>query len=111
MAGYKEPNFNERTALAARAREEALAKLRAKPPIDPAIAAERAAKQAAKEAAVLEKSRLAKLAIEEAKAAKQAAKDAAAALAAIPPPPELTEAERKAIRDAKYAARKQRTKR
>jgi hypothetical protein len=109
MSGYKEPDFKERTALAAQAREKALAKLRAKPPIDPAIAEARAARQAAQEAAAAEKSRLAKLAIEEAKAAKQAAKDAAAALAAIPPPPELTEAERKALRDAKYAARKARS--
>src|ERR1700712_228230 len=105
MSGYKEPDFKERTALAAQAREKALAKMRAKPPVDPAIAAERAARQAAQEAAAAEKSRLNKLAIEEAKAAKQAAKDAAAALAAIPPPPELTEAERKAIRNPKNAGR------
>ena len=56
MASYKDPSFQERTALAAKAREKALAALAAKAPIDPAIAAEREAARLAREAAAAEKS-------------------------------------------------------
>ena len=69
-----------------------------------AVLAERAAAQAAKDAIAQEKRRLAKLAADERKAAKLAK-----ALEVAPPPkPELTEAERKAERDARYLARKNR---
>lgn len=108
MKRYKEPGFQERIAAAANARNGALAQLRAKPDIDEAVLAERAARQSAKDAAMLEKRRAAKLAADERKAAKHAriAEKAAASLAAIKP--ELTEAERKAERDARYLARKKR---
>ena len=36
MKGYKEPGFQERVAAANNAREKALAKLKAKPPVDEA---------------------------------------------------------------------------
>ena len=104
MKRYKEPAFQDRINAAARARTEALAKLKAKPPIDEAVLAERAAAQAAKDAVAQEKRRLAKLAADERKEAKRAK-----ALEAAPPKKaELTEAERKAERDARYLARKKR---
>ena len=80
MASYKEPSFKDRAALSAQAKQAALEKLKAKPPIDPAVAAERAAARAVKEAAEAQKSVRA----------------------------ELSEAEKKAARDARYAARKKR---
>jgi hypothetical protein len=104
MAGYKEPAFQDRVAAAAKARETALARLKAKPPIDPAVVAERIEKERAREAAVAE--RAAQRAAERAERAAEAELAKAKALAAIVPPP--TEAERKAARDAKYAARKAR---
>jgi len=102
---FKEPTFQDRAALAAQAKQKALDKLRAKPPIDPAVAAERAAKKAARETAEREKSAARRAAQDAAKAEKIAAAAAAAeaAKAAVP-----TEAELKAARDARYAARKKR---
>ena len=105
MATYKDPSFAERTALARQAREKALAKLAAKPPLDPAVVAERQAAQAAREQAQAEKSAAKKAAIEQAKAEKAAAAEAAAAAAVVPV---ASEEELKAARDAKYAARKKR---
>lgn len=110
MKSYKQPDFQDRIAAAARARDAALEKLKAKPPVDEAVVAERAAARLAKEAAQREKSRLARLAIEEAKAAKRAKALEEAAAAEATKKPELTEAERKAARDARYAARKNRKK-
>ncbi|MEQ1499441.1 MAG: DUF6481 family protein [Novosphingobium sp.] len=101
MAGYKEPSLQERTALAQKAREKALKMLAEKPAIDPAVLAERAAARAAREAAAAEKSAAKRAAIAAAKAEKLAA-------AQIAKPVELTEAEKKAIRDERYAARKSR---
>ena len=108
MKSYKEPGFQERIATAIRARDGALAQLRAKPPVDEAVAADRRARRLAKEAAAAEKRRLARLAAEEVKAAKRARASEAAQLAAMTPKPQSTEAERKAARDARYLARKNR---
>ena len=94
MASYKDPTFEERTALARQAREQALAKLAARAPLDPAVVAERKAAQEAREQAAAEKS-----------AAKKAAAEAAAAASVVPV---ASEEELKAARDAKYAARKKR---
>ena len=110
MAGYKEPTLEERTALALKAREKALKKLAEKPPIDPAEQARRKAVQEAREAAIIEKSRAKKAAIEQAKREKQAAREAAAEKARKPKVALPTEADLKAARDAKYAARKARQK-
>jgi hypothetical protein len=102
MASYKDPGFQERNALAAKARQKALDALKAKPAPDPDVLAARAAAAAAKEAAAAAK-RAEKLAekarIAEAKAA---AIDAAAASS------EKSEADKKAERDARYLARKNR---
>ena len=101
MASYKDPTFEERTALARQAREKALAKLAARAPLDPAVVAERKAAQEAREQAAAEKSAAKKAAIVQAKEDKKAAAEAAKV-------PEMSEAELKAARDAKYAARKKR---
>jgi Family of unknown function (DUF6481) len=99
MPAFKQPTFQERTALAAKAKEAALAKLRAKPPVDEAVAAARREAALAREAAQ-QQARLDRIAKRESeKVAKKertvqdVVKDAA---------------EQKAIRDAKYAARKSR---
>lgn len=101
MASYKAPTFEERTALAQAAREKALAKLAAKAPLDPAVVAERKAVAEAKAAAQAEKSAARKAEIAQAKADKLAA-------SLVPEKVMPTEAELKAARDAKYAARKKR---
>jgi hypothetical protein len=99
MAGYKTPDFHERAAAARAAKQEALDQLRNKPAPDPAVLAEREAKRAAREAAAQERRAARQLKLEEAKAAKLASKV---------PEPKASEAELKAARDAKYAARKAR---
>lgn len=115
MKSFKDPSFQDRVGRAADAKQKALDQLKAKPPVDPQLLAERAAARQAKEAAQAEK-RAAKL------AAEQEARDAKAAVAAEAERLRLleeeqrkaaevkpkTEAEKKAERDARYAARKNR---
>ncbi len=105
MAFFKQPTFQERAALAAKAKQEALQKLREKPPVDETVVAERIAAQQARLAAQA-RAREEKLAAREREKAEKKAR--AEAAAPPPPPPELTEAEKKALRDARYAARKSR---
>ena len=111
MKSYKDPSFQDRVGRAAEAKQKALNKLRSKPPIDEKVLAERQAARLKREAAEAEK-RAAKKAAEQAakeaqaEAEARAAAEAAAQAAAVPAPP--TEAERKAARDARYAARKNR---
>ncbi len=107
MAGYTDPTFEERQALAEKAREKALKKLANKPKMDEATIARRKAAQEAREAAAREKSAAKREAREQAKAEKVAAAKAKAEAEAVPEP---TEEELKAARDAKYAARKRRKK-
>lgn len=96
VSSFKTPTFQDRIGSAAEAKKKALEQLRSRPPLDENVAAERRARSIERQAKVEEKS-----------AAKKAAQKALAdAKAAIPPPP--TEAERKAARDARYAARKAR---
>jgi hypothetical protein len=97
--------FQERVARAAEAKQKALDRLKAKPPIDPAVAAERQQARLAKEA----KQREQRAAKEEAKR-QEAADTAAAALAAAEKAAaeRPSEADLKAARDARYAARKNR---
>jgi hypothetical protein len=119
MAGYKQPTFQERTAAAAQARGKALADLKARPAPDPAEVARRTAEREAREAAKREKREAAEAAraAERARAEQERAEqeriereraEQLAAAEAANKKPELTEAERKATRDAKYAARKSR---
>jgi Family of unknown function (DUF6481) len=99
MPSFKQPSFQERTALAAKAKEAALAKLRAKPPVDEAVLAARKETALAKEAAKIQASqdRLAARELE-----KIAKKERIVEVAV------KDEVDLKAIRDAKYAARKSR---
>ena len=90
-------SFQDRIGNAAKAREQALAKLKAKPALDPKIVAERMERQAQREAREAEK--------REAKRAARAEAEKAAKAAASAP---LSAEELKARRDAKYAARKAR---
>ncbi len=116
MKSFKDPSFQDRVGRAAEAKQKALDKLRSKPPVDEAVQAERQAARLKREAAEAEKRAAKKAAAQAAdeakKAAAQAAEEAkaaaaAAALAAVPVP--LSEAEKKQRRDARYAARKNRT--
>lgn len=107
MPPFKDPSFQDRAASAALARQRALDKLKARPAIDPAVLEERKAAQAVRDAAAA-KAREEKQAAREQEKAEKRARAAAAAAAAPAPKPELTEAEKKAARDARYAARKQR---
>jgi hypothetical protein len=111
MKSYKDPSFQDRIGRAADAKRKALDALRSKPPVDEKILAERKAAQDARDAAAAEK-REAKKATEEAakvrRAQEREAQDAASAAAAAAAPAPRTEAELKAARDARYAARKKR---
>ena len=116
MSGFKEPDFADRQKAAQQAKRDLLNKFRAQPgPDDPEMAKRRAEREA--NAANREKARLTREAAKaearqreaEAKAAAEAARIArekeedAARLATV-------EADQKAKRDARYAARKDRGK-
>ncbi len=104
MKSYKDPSFQDRVGRAAAAKQKALDALRAKPPVDEKVVAERRAARLKREAAEAERrdaKQVAKQAAMDLKAA-----DLAATLAALPTP--KTDAERKLARDARYAARKNR---
>ena len=92
-------SFQDRIGNAAKAREAALAKLKAKAPMDPKVVAERMDRQAQREAREADK--------REAKRVAKAAADAEKAAKAVAAAP-LSEEELKARRDARYAARKAR---
>ena len=99
--------FQDRAAQAAQAKEKALEQLRSKPPVDEAVAAERLAAGREREAAKAEKAAAKKAerkSVADAAAAETAAEAAAEAAANTP----KSEAELKAARDARYAARKKR---
>lgn len=107
MASYKDPGFQERTALAQQARLKALQQLQSKPAADEAVIAERRAAQLKREAAEEAKRAAKRAAIEQAAADRREKKLAAAdAKDAETATVVLTEAEKKAARDARYAARK-----
>lgn len=104
MKSYKDPSFQDRVGRAAEAKQKALDMLRARPPVDERIVAERQAARLKREAKDAEK-RAAKAAAAE-QTAIEAKALAAAERAAVPAP--QTEAEKKIARDARYAARKSR---
>ena len=120
MSGYKDANFNDRRTAAANARKAMLEKFRAQPsPDDPAMIAARAARQATAEAReVRAAERRAEREAEQARKAAEAAARKAEAEAELARKAEEAvaeaaravglEAERKAARDARYAARKAR---
>ena len=103
MKSFRDQTFQERVGRAAEAKKKALEHLRSRPPIDPAVLAERKAASLRREAASANKAAARESAR---KAQAEAAAAEADAKAALRPP--KTEAERKADRDARYAARKNR---
>ncbi len=115
MSGFKEPGFADRQKAAAQAKKELLNKFRTQPGHDdPDVAKRRAEREAT--AASREKARLAREAAKlEAKQREQEAKAAEAVRIAREKEEEAAlqvanEAEQKAKRDARYAARKDRGK-
>lgn len=114
MPSFKDPSFQDRVASAGKAKQNALDQLKARPPVDELVMAERRQARESREEA-LSKDRTAKA---EAAAAAKAEKarikasdlaeaEAAAALKASRHKPASPE-EMKAARDARYAARKAR---
>ena len=102
MSSYKEPSFQERAALANKAKLDAVNRLRAKPKLDEAtLAARRGAAEAREQAQA--KARAEKLAARE---LEKAARLERAQMSAEPAVPTKTDEERKQERDARYAARK-----
>jgi len=106
MKRYKEPHFQDRIAAAASARTEVLERLRTKAPVVRTASPDQTERRLAKEAAAREKRQKELLAAKEQKAAKRA--QAIEMAAAKAPKPQLSEAERKSARDARYLARKNR---
>lgn len=106
VSSFKTPSFQERISSAAEAKSRALEQLRSKPPIDEKVAAERQAKQLERETRDRDRAAAKKAAQEAAKDAEAAEGAAKAAKRAAAAP--RTEAELKAARDARYAARKAR---
>jgi hypothetical protein len=114
MYGYKEPSLQDRQTVARKAKEKALAQLRARPAIDPAELALRAERQAVKDEALAVKradaqfaqaSEIAAGKVAAAEKLQAAEENAARDLKAASP---ATIEELKAARDLRYAARKAR---
>ncbi|MBV7258467.1 DUF6481 family protein [Erythrobacter crassostreae] len=108
MKGYKEPSHQDRVAAAAQAKNKALAKLKAAPKPDEAELAARAARRVEREAKAEEKRIAAREARQEKQRLAQEKREAAKQERAKANPPKRSEAELKAARDARYAARKSR---
>ena len=108
MKGYKEPSFQDRASASSKAKDKALAKLKAAPQLSEAELAERAERRAQREAAEEAKRAKAQQAREEKQRQADEKRAEAKRAAEVITPPKPTEAEKKAARDAKYAARKSR---
>jgi len=109
MKAYRGPSYQDRVERAAEAKQKALDRLKARPPVDPATLAARREAALARDAAQAEKRAARQAERDEAAAHKAARADEAAVRAEeneggrIP-----SDEERKAMRDARYAARKRR---
>jgi hypothetical protein len=101
MASFKNPSFQDRVGQAAEAKKKALEQLRLRPVPDEKTIAERKAAEVRRQKAKANEA-------EAKRAAAQAASESKAEIAAKAAAPVITEAERKAARDARYAARKNR---
>ena len=104
MKAYRGPSYQDRVERAAEAKQKALDRLKARPPVDEAALAARREAALAREAAQAEKRAARKAAADEAARADAAAAEAEENEGGHAP----TEEERKAARDARYAARKSR---
>ena len=96
---FKNPTYQDRVGQAADARQKALEQLKQRPPRDEKLVAERIAAAQKRDAAKAE--RVAAKKVADAAAAESKAAEAAANAPA-------SEADKKAARDARYAARKKR---
>lgn len=107
MSSFKQPTFQERTALAAKTKQAALDKFRARPPVDEAVLVARREAGRVREAAQLKarEDRLAARTLEKALKNERGNQNVVSDKTAAPA---MTEAEQKVVRDAKYAARKSR---
>jgi uncharacterized protein YaiL (DUF2058 family) len=118
MSGFKQPDFLERQEAAAKARKAALDKFLAKA-ADPALAERLTARTASaaerKASKTVRETEKAAKKVRDAERAQQAERDAAIAAerakAASAQRERTLQAEQKAARDARYAARKSRSKR
>lgn len=113
MAGFKDNNFNDRMTTAANARKAVIEKFRKVPgPNDPAVLQRQAEMKALADArdvrATLRKAEREAAALEAKRQQEVLAREKAAEEAAAAVRTRLEEAERKAARDARYAARKAR---
>lgn len=109
MTSFKPPTFQERAALAARARQAALDRLHNRVPINEAALAERQAARIARDAADAERREAKRMAREQEKAARAARAAERRELEEVVPI--LSDAEQKAARDARYSPRRRRSKR
>jgi hypothetical protein len=98
MTAYKDPTFQRRAGQAAQARKAALEQLQSRPPRDEAIIAQRIEVERRRDADRDDRSAAKRVSEEAAKASRTAAKPVV--------PEGTTDADRKAARDARYAARK-----
>ena len=101
MASFKDPSFQDRAGQAADAKKKALEQLRMRPVPDEKTIAERKAAEVRRQEAKSNEA-------EAKRAAAHAASESKAEIAAKAAAPVITETERKAARDARYAARKNR---
>ena len=109
MKAYQGPSYQDRMERAAEAKQKALDRLKARPALDEEALAARREAGLAREAAQAEKRAARKAAKEEEAAHKAARADEAAVRAEENEGGRIaTEEERKAMRDARYAARKAR---
>jgi hypothetical protein len=108
MKGYKEPGFQDRAAASARAKDDALERLKAAPKRGKAEQLAGKARQQEREAKDDAKRKAAREAKKEAERLDTEKKAAAAMEKAKTEAPVPTEAELKAARDERYAARKRR---
>ena len=114
MASFKDPSFQERVALAGKAKQKALDQLKARPPVDEELMAKRRDERdirnqafAKERTAMAEVRASAKAEKASIKANEHAAAEAAVALKIARLKPASPE-EMKAARDARYAARQAR---
>lgn len=108
MKGYKEPNFQDRAAASAQSKLGHLEKMKAAPKMSEEQIAERSARSAEREAKAAAKAAAVREARAEAERLEAEKREAAKAEKAKAQTPPKTEAELKAARDARYAARKNR---
>lgn len=108
MKGFKQQSHQDRIAAASQAKEKALAKLKAAPKLTEEELAAQLARRAQREAKAEEKRAAAKAARLEKQRLAEEKRAAAKEERAKSEKPKKTEAELKAARDARYAARKAR---